>query len=93
MKRESAIARSGKVISRIVVALAVGVAAASAALAQQSETMSGQPQQVVPQVGEMGAPAPQTHGGTPVVTSGGVPASAPAGSGTTAWRFECGFGR
>jgi hypothetical protein len=79
----AATGRSVKVISRIAVALAVGVSAASAALAQQSETMNGQPQQVIPQIMETGAPAPQTQVGTPVMTTGGAPAPSSAVSGTT----------
>jgi hypothetical protein len=62
------------------------VAAAEWATAQQSETINGQPQQVVPEVGETGAPPAQNQVGSPVVTSGGAPpVSKPAsGNGSTA---------
>jgi hypothetical protein len=89
----AAIAQIGKVISRIVVALAVGMSGASAALAQQSETMNGQPQQVIPQIMETGAPPPQTQVGTPVTTTGGAPASlSSSGSGTTSGGSSAGSG-
>jgi hypothetical protein len=66
--------------SVVVIGLAFVAMSASMACAQQSETISGQPQQVVPQTGETGVPPAQNQVGSPVVTSGGAPPlSTPAG--------------
>lgn len=73
-----------KMMDRALAALVIVAAVASGATAQQSKTMNGQPQQVIPQMVETGAPAPPNQVGSQVVTSGGANTTSAGSSGSGA---------